>query len=346
MRATATTTTRRRLCLVASTFTLVRALASSPTTSIKKGVTLVTFDVDGTLVQGSSAQAEVSQHARAFSYGVGSVFAPPGTSLDEFQTKYPAPLAAIDPKWYHGSTDGLIALQFAKQACGVPPQDAVLRLNEVYRRMFEYCVRVPDAVMMKGIEPLPGVVDQLQRLRDHPLFADHVLCGLVTGNVEGIARKKMRACGIVTLGVLARSALEQEQQQWPGEDTAAFLGGFGSDFCSGNLADESRIHKDRGEQIAIAYRRAQTLLRPDQRIVRVVHVGDAPGDVLAAKYCSDEGLFGDGVAVGCVAVATGKFSKDTLEGLFGEAKEGQWEPVCLLKGVADPSFIDVLRIRQ
>ena len=306
-------------------------------------VTLVTFDVDGTLIQGSSAQAEVSQHARAFSYGVGSVFAPPG-SLDDFQAKYPAPLAAIDPKWYHGSTDGLIALQFARQACGVPPHDAVLRLNEVFRRMFEYCVRVPDTVMMQGIEPLPGIIAQLQHLRDHPLFAEHVLCGLVTGNVEGIARKKMRSCGIWATGVLSRSALEQ--QQWPGEDVAAFLGGFGSDYCSGNLADESRIYKDRGEQIAIAFRRAQSLLLPGQRIVRVVHVGDAPGDVLAAKYCSDENKFGDGVAVGCVAVATGKFSQTTLERLFGETQVGRWEPVCLLKGIADPSFIDVLKIQR
>ena len=52
---------------------LVRALAT--TTSSKKAVTLVTFDVDGTLIHGSSTAAEISAHARAFSYGVGSIFA-------------------------------------------------------------------------------------------------------------------------------------------------------------------------------------------------------------------------------------------------------------------------------
>jgi hypothetical protein len=33
---------------------------------------------------------------------------------------------------------------------------------------------------------------------------------------------------------------------------------------------------------------------------------DAPGDVLAAKYCAEEKKFGDKVAVSCIAVATGK----------------------------------------
>ena len=118
---------------------LVRALATSSTS--KKAVTLVTFDVDGTLIHGSSVAAEISAHARAFSYGVGSIFAK--GSVDDFQSQYPMPLKAIDPKWYHGSTDGLIALQFAKSACNIESTESIPRLKEVFQKMYEYCVQIP-----------------------------------------------------------------------------------------------------------------------------------------------------------------------------------------------------------
>ena len=42
-------------------------------------------------------------------------------------------------------------------------------------------------------------------------------------------------------------------------------------------------------------------------LTRVVHVGDAPADVLAAKHCADAKQFGDSITVGCVGVATFKF---------------------------------------
>lgn len=88
-----------------------------------------------------------------------------------------------------------------------------------------------------------------------------------------------------------------------------------------------------------------TYLRTDdQEIVRVVHCGDAPGDVLAAKYCMEHNKFGDGVAVSCIAVATGRFSSEHLSSLFGDSLPGKWEPVVLAKGLADPSFIDACKI--
>lgn len=81
-----------------------------------------------------------------------------------------------------------------------------------------------------------------------------------------------------------------------------------------------------------------------EEIVRVVHCGDAPGDVLAAKYCSEENKFGDKVAVSCIAVATGKFSADHLSSLFGDFQAGKWEPYVLERGIADPSFISLCGI--
>ena len=330
---------KRRISLASSGWLFVASCGIScrlATTTITKKVTLITFDVDGTLIHGSSSSAEISSHARAFSHGVGSTFS---SNVEDFLLKYPYPLSAIDPKYYHGSTDGLIALHFAKEACGIEQQESYPKLNEVFQNMFEYVISLPDDVMCKGIEPLPGVITTLTSIANHPLHKEkQMMCGLVTGNVEGIARKKMRACGILDTKVLSVASAEQISRSWLGEENSSFLGGFGSDFCSGDIEDTTRIYKDRGEQIVIAYNRAKTLLGPDEEITRVVHCGDAPGDVLAAKYCSDSNKFGDAVTVSCIAVATGKFSALHLEGLFGEKKPGKWEPVVLEKGLADPSF--------
>ena len=219
-------------------------------------ITLITFDVDGTLIHGTRS-AEVASHAKAFSYGVGSVFSP--TNLEEFRSKYPNPLSAIEKDNYHGSTDGLIALHFAKNACGVSSLDAFPKLDAVFQKMFEYISTLTDSETCRGIEVLPGVTEALESLVSHPSYRRHVLCGLVTGNVEGIARKKMRACGILATNVLSRSS--PDQQKWPGEEESSFLGGFGSDYCSGDIDDVSRVYKDRGEQIVIAYNRAKGMLQ-------------------------------------------------------------------------------------
>ena len=71
--------------------------------------TLLTFDVDGTLVQGSTRAAENSAHARAFGYAVGRVFG----GVDDYHLKVPSPPSIIPPECYHGSTDGIIALNMA-----------------------------------------------------------------------------------------------------------------------------------------------------------------------------------------------------------------------------------------
>ena len=72
--------------------------------------TLITFDVDGTLVKGSGQQAEASAHARAFAAAVGSVLG------DGTPTGLPAQI--LPPEKYHGSTDGLICLNLARTALG------------------------------------------------------------------------------------------------------------------------------------------------------------------------------------------------------------------------------------
>jgi phosphoglycolate phosphatase-like HAD superfamily hydrolase len=243
----------------------------------------------------------------------------------------------IPQERYHGSTDGIIALNLAYYGWKVEPSAAFPKLNEVFKEMYRFVAALPDEEVARGIEVLPGVLDQLSRIASSDHFeSGNVLCGLVTGNVEGIARKKMRAVGILKTGVFAPKAADQN---WEGEDHDAFLGGFGSCYCSGDIHDMSRLYKDRGEQILIAVRRAQNMLSHDQQLVRVVHIGDAPSDVLAAKFCAEQStLSEEGVSVGLIAVATGKFSSTELKALCGEPSNS-WDPVVLEKGIADPGFI-------
>ena len=125
-----------------------------------------------------------------------------------------------------------------------------------------------------------------------------------------------------------------------GEEDAAFLGGFGSDYCSNDIVNADRNFLDRGEQLVIATERCRELLRPEQELRRVVHVGDAPADVLAAKHCADANRLGEGTVVGCVAVATGSYSAAELRKLCGDPVPGQWEPVVLESGLADPTFLE------
>lgn len=283
--------------------------------------TLITFDVDGTLVAGSGKKADTSAHSRAFGVAVGRLLSENG--------KPTLPVAeALPRRDYHGSTDGLILLRLA-EATGLMPEDGVSEegLQELFQAMYEYIGTLEDEEVAEGISPLPGVMNTLSILST---MKDQIACGLVTGNVEGIARRKMRAVGIWDAGAFAPASAKQRQREWEGTEDVAFLGGFGSDYCSRNIKDAARNHLDRGEQIAIAVRRCRSLF-PDKELTRVVHVGDAPADILAAKSLCNAG---NSICVGCVGVATGSYSASELKELAGEPIPGVWEPVILEEGLA------------
>lgn len=301
-------------------------------------VTLITFDVDGTLVKTTNVKGDTNPHSQAFIHAAGKHYA----DSTEFENKYSTPIQLIPHEKYHGWTDGLIILNTIKYAFDVPASESSPKLQELFKTMYTYFTTLSDEEIASGIKPLPGVISTLENLTEHVAAKGNVLCGLVTGNVEGIARMKMRACGIYATGVFSEKS---DEQTFDGENDHSFLGGFGSDFCSCDIDDPSRAHKDRGEQILIAYRRALTLLQENQELVRIVHVGDAPADILAAKWCSEEdGKLPAGVAVGCVGVATGSFSAAQLAELAGETVSGRWEPVVLEAGLADPGFIQACGI--
>ncbi|RYG63092.1 HAD family hydrolase, partial [archaeon] len=198
-------------------------------------VTLVTFDVDGTLVQGSSTAPEITVHAKAFLHAAGRV----AGKQDAFERQHASPLDLIAKHNYHGCTDGLISLHLMKNAFGLPADQGMQKLDAVFSCMYEFVNQVEDSAITHTIVPIEGVLETLSRLRDMESLRGRVLCGLVTGNVEGIARKKMRATGIFGLGLLSPPASDQEGC-YPGTEDCAFLGGFGSDFCSGDIEDETR----------------------------------------------------------------------------------------------------------
>jgi len=294
----------------------------------KKPVTLLTFDVDGTLVQGSTKASAGSIHSRSFNHAVSKVYG--GGDCGDH------PLDVIPSENYHGSTDGLISLNIAKFGLKLEPSHTFPRLQEVFEEMFKFVQSHTDEEVSDGIAPLPGVIDKLEQLALEKAEGN-VLCGLVTGNVEGIARKKMRAVGVLQTNALSLPSTEQVTGRWGSLEDDGFLGGFGSDYCSGDLDDKTRNYKDRGEQILICIRRAQSILPNTHKITRVVHIGDAPADVKAVTHAR-ESLAKD-ICLGVIAVGTGKWGVSELETLFDKAVPDYYEPICLADGMNDPAFV-------
>jgi phosphoglycolate phosphatase-like HAD superfamily hydrolase len=302
-----------------------------------RAVTLLTFDVDGTLIHGTGPAMAEGAHAQAFQHALTTVLGSNNSDGADTTSRIIIPVAdALPRQLYQGSTDGLILLRYARAVLGVEPSQSAPELDRMMQVMYDFIMERDNEQVAAYLSPLPGVLDNLQRLAT--LHKDQVKCGLVTGNVEGIARRKMHAVGIFETGALHPAC--PTQKQWQGTQHLAFLGGFGSDYCSGDIDDIDRNHLDRSEQIAICARRCQNLLDGDKKVLkRVVHIGDAPADVLAAKAFSESPDKDPNLVVGMVAVATGSYSVEELKELAGDAIPGKWEPVVLERGMADPAFL-------
>ena len=328
-------------------YLVIAGFLSLFSTSFVEAAILITFDVDGTLIQGTGRAAAESVHAQAFRHALLEVLGDKSIiDNDQADTgKLVAPVAdALPRRLYQGSTDGLILLRYARAALSIEPHEAFPQLDQMMSAMYDYVHAVENEAICEHLAPLPGVLKHLQTLATMK-DQQQVMCGLVTGNVEGIARRKMEAVGVWGTGALAPPS--PSQKQWPGTDHLAFLGGFGSDYCSGDIDDLDRNHLDRAEQIAIATKRCQEILsmaKDNKSLSRVVHVGDAPADVLAAKAFSERPDKDPDLVVGMVAVATGSYEADELRELAGEPRPGQWEPVVLEKGMADPEFLQACGI--
>jgi phosphoglycolate phosphatase-like HAD superfamily hydrolase len=150
--------------------------AQTPLTTMSSASkkTLLTFDVDGTLIKSVGENAN-RFHKNAFSYGFQKIF-----GLD----------TTIDVVSHHGSTDKLIirsVLEFHK----IDAERIENELENVANAMIEYATEnMHDAG--NGIELLPGVVELLTELSER----EDCIVTLVTGNLQPIAWAKMTQLGI------------------------------------------------------------------------------------------------------------------------------------------------------
>ena len=151
--------------------------------------TLVTFDVDGTLIRSVGEDAN-KFHKDAFAHGFKKVF-----HLDTH----------IDVIHHHGSTDKLVAADVLKFH-GIAEEEIWEKMPAVCDAMLEHAAAAADDAAA-GLELLPGV----ERLLETLAAREDTIVALVTGNLEPIAWTKMRRLGIYK------------------HFTPPGLGGFGSD---------------------------------------------------------------------------------------------------------------------
>lgn len=192
---------------------------------------LVTFDIDNTLVQSATGHMEALILSIEDIYGL-------QTSMDVIN--------------HHGMTDQEIIIGMLKNYA---VDDHIIQsgLEQCMHRIQLHYARI---VKLENIKILDGVLDLLTGLDQNGF-----LLGLVTGNLEPIARAKLNKIGI-----------------------SGFFkfGGFGSD------------HVSRAELVKIAIRRAAKRFTLDGTN-RIFHIGDAPQDMAAAR---EAGVMPIGVATG------------------------------------------------
>jgi phosphoglycolate phosphatase-like HAD superfamily hydrolase len=193
---------------------------------------LLLFDIDGTLIRGSYG------HARSYSLAIKEIY---GIEI------------TVDWKSNQGLTDSHIIKKILKQK-GLKEKEIQPKLQSCMAKME---VLYKTIVRDYTIIPLAGVKNLLKKLRN-----DHVHLGLVTGNLEGIAKLKLKNAGIF--------------------DYFKF-GGYGSE------------HENRSILIELALSKAKKNLYLTFNQTNVFYIGDTPKDILAGKTA---GIKTIGVATG------------------------------------------------
>ena len=192
---------------------------------------LASFDIDSTLIQSSAGHVESLILAIKDIYGL-------ATSINVIN--------------HHGMTDQEIIIKILGK---YDVDDKIVR-SKLKKCMDHMQLQYAQIVQSENIVILEGVFNLLTKL-DQKGF----LLGLVTGNLEKIARAKLKKIGI--------------------NDFFKF-GGFGSD------------HISRTELVKIAIRRAGNQFDLDDNN-QIFHFGDAPQDMRAAR---EAGVTPIGVATG------------------------------------------------
>jgi len=181
-------------------------------------VKLILFDVDGTLVRWTGTKGT---HFHAFSHAFNQVYGVKTT---------------VDIINIHGMTDQQIITEVMKKN-GISEQQIKSKMKECMEVMIHYYNASDEKP-----EVIEGVRELLQSLEEH-----HILMGLVTGNLEPIARGKLKRCLL---------------------DHFFRVGGFGSDSVK------------RADLVRIAIKRARNEFGLKQNINAFL-IGDTPLDMKA-----------------------------------------------------------------
>ena len=192
---------------------------------------LVLFDIDGTLVKSSNG------HRAAFSAAFKEVYGIE-TGIDVIQ--------------YSGMTDQQIIIETLKTK-GLNEEEIKSKIDLCMEKMVDAFSKMidDDAIII-----LPGVKELLEKLKNN-----NILTGLVTGNLEPIARGKMKKLGL---------------------DHYFKVGGFGNE------------HINRTELVKIAIKKVQDNF--DFVVSDNVYLfGDAPQDMKAG---SEAGIIPIGITTG------------------------------------------------
>lgn len=209
--------------------------------------TLILFDIDGTLVWRAS-----TEHAVAV---VEAIHAVHGQQ----------PLNVVDAA---GRTDRAIVRMLLRDV-GMADEAIDEGMEEALRHAAEaYETGCPPDLAHTVVPGIPGLLDELAGERESWTL------GLVTGNIESVAHRKLTAAGIHT-------------------PLMPFTGAYGSD------------HEDRSELVPIAQARAAVAAGLTDRAwpsERTIVVGDTPHDISCARAA--------GAAV--IAVTTGAFRAEAL----------------------------------
>jgi len=127
---------------------------------------LVLFDIDKTLIKGSRAHSAAFSKAFRKVYGI-------ATNIDIIN--------------HHGMTDQQIIIEVLKKN-GLDEQTIKLKLEKCIRTMsksFDEMVKDDEIVVLEGVRELLEELDK-----------NNILMGLVTGNLEPIARSKLKKVGL------------------------------------------------------------------------------------------------------------------------------------------------------
>jgi phosphoglycolate phosphatase-like HAD superfamily hydrolase len=191
---------------------------------------LILFDIDNTLIKTSKA------HMKAFSEAFKKVYGIEST------------IEIID---YSGMTDQQIIIEVLKKK-GLNEQQIYLKIDECMKTMVEYFDSIKDSIEINVLSGVPKLLEELKN--------QNFLIGLVTGNLESIARSKMQKANL---------------------NHYFKLGGFGSDDIS------------RTKLIKLAIKRAEKCNFKYKN--NVFLFGDTPKDMNAGN---DAGVTTIGVATG------------------------------------------------